>query len=153
MSNLEHLCQSYLILFHFNYSIHSLCSPHLLYMAITKKEEKTLWTFCLIKGLDTLPWSCRKAPFISSYWIFVCVVAVLFNFMLQFVFIRRQQRESVGIQNNTTQSLSISAWALIGKYVRALPSKCSWLFLHQRKHGIHPALAHIACKNILSLFL
>ena len=86
-SNLEHLSE-YFILFYFNYS-HSL-SPLYIYMAITIKRKKNpMWTFCLIKGLDTLPWSCRKAPFISSYWIFVCVVSVLFDFTLQFVFIMR----------------------------------------------------------------
>lgn len=57
-----------------------------------------MWTFCLIKGLDTLPWSRRKAPFISSYWIFVCVVSLLFNFTPQFAFITAQPREPVDIQ-------------------------------------------------------
>lgn len=64
-----------------------------------KKEKKNImWTFCLIKGLDTLPWSRRKAPFISSYWIFVCVVSLLFNFTPQFAFITAQPREPVDIQ-------------------------------------------------------
>lgn len=51
-----------------------------------------MWTFCLIRGLDTLSWSCRKAPFISSNLIFTCFVSDLFNFMQQFVFIMGQQR-------------------------------------------------------------
>lgn len=74
-------------LFYFNYS-HSLYSSlfptHLLGH---HTQRNPMWTFCLIKGLDTLPWSGRKAPFISSYWISVCVVSVLFNSALQFVFI------------------------------------------------------------------
>lgn len=57
-------------------------------------EGKEKWSVGLIEALDTLSWFCRKAPFISSYWIFVCVVSVLFNFTQQFVFITGQQRVS-----------------------------------------------------------
>ena len=114
MSNREHLSPSRRILLHFNYPLHSIplffSSLHL-YGHHRKREKKKniMWTFCLIKGLDTLPWSRRKAPFISSYWIFVCVVSLLFNFMPQFAFITVQPREPVDIQNNATQGLSISS--------------------------------------------
>lgn len=57
----------------------SVSSLHLYDPQKTKKNP-TICTFCLIKGLASLPRSCRKAPFISYYWIFVCVVSVFIQF-------------------------------------------------------------------------
>lgn len=102
-------------------------------------QENSMCTFSLIKGLDTLPYPRRKAPFISPYWIFLSV-SVLFNFAPPFVFITGQQKESVGNRDKGTCSLSVSPWAMIRLGWSALPAQCSALFLHHRWHPDPPLI-------------
>lgn len=150
MSNLEHLSQSYLT-FPFTLKF-SLSSLHLYGQHKKREKKNTMWTFCLIKGLDTLSRSWRKAPFISSYWIFVCVVSVLFNFTLQFIFITGAAERVSWHLKQCHEEFKYLCLSIHRKVLHSLPSKCSRLFLHQRRHGRHPDLAHISCKNIPSLF-
>lgn len=102
-------------------------------------QENSMCTFSLIKGLDTLPYPRRKAPFISPYWICLSV-SVLFNFALPFVFITGQQRESVGNRDNGTRSLSVPPWAMIRLGWSALPTQCSALSFHHRWHPDPPQI-------------
>lgn len=104
-------------------------------VTVHKKIKNTMWTFCLIKGLETLPWSCRKSPiyfFLLNFRLHF--FSVLFNFMLQFVFITRQQRVSghpkqyhaefkyLCLSNDHEVSASIN----IKMFLTLPPSKKAW---------------------------
>lgn len=115
-------------------------SPTLLFPpSMWASQENSMCTFSLIKGLDTLPYPRRKAPFISPYWICLSV-SVLFNFALPFVFITGQQKESVGNRDNGTRSLSVPPWAMIRLGWSALPAQCSALSFHHRWHPDPPQI-------------